>query len=457
MPEGFVAGNEMHRQTVPTNGPAATGDSAATDGWKTSNLKGYPIAIWPLLVGSSLVRAAGFAYPFLAFHVAGRGHGPGTVGAVLAAFGVGWGIGQLLSGWLVDRFGVRSSLVVTMLFAAVMLMSLAEARSVAALSVGATVVGLVYDAPRPVLGAGIAGLITDPERRSKVDAWRYSLINVGGGVAGGVGGLFAGWWGTPALYRINGVACAAFAAVAICGMPSSPRPTARIEKFGYRQAFSDTRLVLLFVSSLATLTAFMGLLAVMPMLMIACGLPASAYGQTQAANAVAVIAMTPLVTPWVSRRLHQKPRADILAAAAAWTAFCMGAGALASTTTGFAMAAIACAPGEIAWFVVGADIVHRIAPAAHPGRYHGVWSMTTAVAAVVAPFLASSSLIHGGRLLVAAATLAVGLIGTALCWPLARALALRPLLHPEMNPVRRAMFAEPARLVAQQQPIQGGP
>ncbi|OOK70162.1 hypothetical protein BZL30_6301 [Mycobacterium kansasii] len=49
--------------------------------------------------------------------------------------------------------------------------------------------------------------------------------------------------------------------------------------------------------------------------------------------------------------------------------------------------------------------------------------MTTAAAAVTAPILASCSLAHGGRLLMVGATVTAGLLGTALCAPLARALA----------------------------------
>lgn len=50
-------------------------------------------------------------------------------------------------------------------------------------------------------------------------------------------------------------------------------------KTGYRQAFSDKRLVLLFASGLATLTALMGFFSALPMLMRDCGLvPAPAAG-----------------------------------------------------------------------------------------------------------------------------------------------------------------------------------
>jgi MFS family permease len=391
---------------------------------RAQDITGYPAAIWLLLGGNLVVRAAGFAYPFLAYHVAARGHAAGVVGAVLATFGVGWLVGQLLCGWLIDHIGRRATLVATGLLAGVVLAQMAVARSVPSLMAGAAIVGLVYEAPRTVLGAAIAELIPDPQRRAKIDALRFSWLSIGAGIAGGAGGLLAGWLSIPVLYWINGIASAAFAIVAACALPST-RHAMAATKTVYRQAFSDSRLVLLFVASVAVLTAFMGFYAAMPMLMSRCGLGPGAYGCAQLANAVAVVALTPVIAPWVSKRVQHAPRIDILAGAVVWTTMCVAAIALARTVVGFTVAAAACAPGEIAWFIVGAGIVHRIAPPAYRGRYHGMWGLAGAVAAVVAPILASCSLVHGGAALVATTTVAAGLAGAILCVPLARALHRR--------------------------------
>lgn len=383
----------------------------------------FPAVIWVLLGGSLLVRSAGFAYPFLAFHVAERGNTAGAVGLVLAGFGLGWAAGQLLCGWLVDWLGARGTLVATMSVAATTLILMAGAHSVSALLAGAIVAGLVCDAPRPVLGAAITTLVSDPRRRAKLDSLRFGwILNAGAGIAGGVGGLLAGWWGTPVLYWINGIACAAFAVVAALFIPSCGVAGAAT-KAGYRQAFSDARLVLLCISSVATLTAMVGFITAVPMLMRAGGLGAGAYGFVQVVNAVAVTALTPLLSPWLSKQLATRSRLDILAGAGVWMTACMAAAALAHTTTGFALATAAGAPGEIAWFVIGAGLVHRIAPAANPGSYHGMWSMTMAAAAIIAPILAVWSLGHGGRVLIAVTTVTVGLLGAALCLPMARVVA----------------------------------
>ncbi len=390
---------------------------------KPSADPGCPPVIWLLLGGTFFVRALGFAYPFMAYFVAQRGHGDAAVGAVLAAFGVGWAVGQLVCGWLVDRIGGRATLVSSMLLAAVVLTLLACAHSVPALLVGAVLTGLVYDAPRPVVSAAITELIPDPKKQAKIDDLRYGwVLNAGAAITGGLGGLLAARIGTPALYVIDAGACAVFALVALVCIAPDRRRSVSVHKIGYRQAFSDKRLVLLLVSSVVTLTAFMGLFAALPMLMTASGLDVGSYGVTQLANAAAVVALTPMITPWLSRRLELGPRLDIMAAAATWVTVCMAAAAFAHTTAEFAIAAAACAPGEIAWFVVGAGVVHRIAPAAHRGRYHGIWGMALAIAAVAAPLLASYSLALGGPSLDAIATLTIGLTGAALCLPLARVL-----------------------------------
>ncbi len=263
-------------------------------------------------------------------------------------------------------------------------------------------------------------------------------MSIGRAVTGGLGGLLAGWSGVPVLYWINGIACAMSALVAACCVPAWARPpaapiapalmgsatSAGTGNVSYRRAFADGRLVLLFVSSLATLTAVRGLQATVPMLMTDSGLGVGEFGWVQLANAAAGIGLTALMTPWLGRRVaaRLRPRLDILAIAGAWTALSMGGAELAHTTLGFTVAAAVSAPGEIAWFVVAAGIVHSIAPPANHGRYHGIWSMTLAVASVVAPLIASYSLVHGGHLLVAAVTAAVGLVGAALCLPLAQAM-----------------------------------
>ena len=381
--------------------------------------------IWLLLGGSFLVRALGFAYPFLSYFVAERGHGPTVVSVVLAAFGAGWVIGQLVCGSLVDRIGERLTLVAAMAVAAVVLSVLATSHGVPMLIGGAVVFGLVFDAPRPVLSAAIAELIPDNAQRARIDAFRYGwVVNAGGAITGALGGLLAVRIGVPALFLVHAIACTTFAAMAIWFLPRRTRragPSTAMS--GYRLAFADKRLVLVYLSSAATLTAMTAVLADMPMLMSIQGLGADAFGWAQVANAVGVAALTPVVTPWLSKRIAVRSRLDILAAASLWAAVCMAGAAYATTTAQFSLACLGVAVAETAWFVVAVGIVHRIAPAAQRGVYHGIWATTLPVAWIVSPLLASFSLECGGQHMVAATTMLVGLLAAALCLPLARRLA----------------------------------
>ena len=170
------------------------------------------------------------------------------------------------------------------------------------------------------------------------------------------------------------------------------------------------------------MTAMTAVLADMPMLMSLQGLGADAFGWAQVANAVGVAAMTPLVTPWLSKRITMRPRLDILVAASLWAAVCMAAAAYATTTAQFSLVGLGVALGETAWFVVAVGIVHRIAPAAQRGLYHGIWATALPVAWIASPLLASFSLDCGGPHMVAASTLVVGAIGAVICLPLMRQL-----------------------------------
>ncbi|OBA71714.1 hypothetical protein A5641_10400 [Mycobacterium sp. 1554424.7] len=411
---------------VPGDDQGSTvGTSPAATGAKPTRAR-VPAVIWILLGANLLVRSAGFAYPFMAFHVAGRGHGAHAVSLVLAAFGVGWVVGQLVCGGLVDRVGCRSTLVVTMGLSTVVLMALAGAETFSTLLIGAALAGAVFDALRPVTGAIVTALLPEPEIRARVDAWRFAIVvNVGAGIAGGVGAMLADLIGTPGLFVINSIACAVVAAIGVWCLPRDRVQRMTSSKASYRQALRDIRLVLLFFSSVATLTTVIGLYAVIPLLMTAHGMSASAYSLVLVVDAVAITALTPLITPWLSRRVAVRARLDIMAAAAGWALVSMAAAAFARNTVSFSVAVAAIAPAVIAWFVVAADILHRIAPPAQLGRYHGLWGSALAVAAVVAPVLGSASLISGGTQLVGATTAAVGAIGVALCLPLARVIAPR--------------------------------
>ncbi|MGW0875324.1 MFS transporter [Streptomyces sp. NPDC002740] len=382
----------------------------------------WPPAIWALLVTTLVARSFGFAYPFLSYHLKHLGYATEAVGQVLAVFGIGWFLGQLLTGWAADCLGRRRTLVMAMATATVFLPLLAQAHDFAAVCTGAVIAGIVYDAARPVLSAVIADLIRDDAQRAAVNGWRHGAVNIGAALTGAVGGFLAAHLGFQILFWLNAAACAACALIAHRCLPADTLlATAPSSRVPMRAVTRDARLWLLWAASVFALTCAAGMFTALPMLMADDGLAATAYGWTQVANAGTVIALTPLLTPWLSRRCGgQRPMIGTLAASSLVLGVAMGSAGLADTTLGYSLAVAAAVPGEIAFFIAASDVLNKISPESARGLYAGIWGSTLAVAVIIAPVLAAVSLTYGGGVLAALTTLAAGAVGAALCLPLAR-------------------------------------
>ncbi|MEU0038670.1 MFS transporter [Streptomyces sp. NPDC006333] len=378
----------------------------------------WPPVIWALLLTTFTVRAAGFVYPFLSYRLDGLHLTPSAASVVLAAFGAGWLVGQVLCGWLADRVGRRATLASAMLLASAAFPVLAHVHTPVALTAAAAVSGAVYDAPRPVVAAVVADVIPDEAGRAKANGWRHFATNVGAAATGAVGGALAGRTGIPTLFWVNGAVCAVIAVLVLWVLPRETH-TAVVEHGGYREAITDPRLWVLWLASLLTLIPVGALFSALPLMMASDGLDAAAYGWTQVTSAVAVLVLSPLLNPLLARRAA---RPTAMVGPLALSGLVLGAGigsaGLASTTPGYSAAAFLAVPGEIVAFVASGDIVNRIAPPHARATYVGIWGTTLAAAIMCAPALAGWSLTHGGSGLAALTTLTCGFLGAAVCLPL---------------------------------------
>ncbi|HWU06067.1 MAG TPA: MFS transporter [Streptomyces sp.] len=371
-------------------------------------------------MGTFLVRAAGFVYPYLAYHLAARGVAAQTIPLILALFGAGWLAGQLACGALADRIGRRATLTGAMATAAVVFPVLAQSPTVPALAAASFVAGLVYDAPRPIVSAVIADTVPDEPTRARIAGWRHFATNLGAAATGAIGGMLAAPLGFPALFLVNAVVCALFAVIVLKTVPTGVRrDTAAPLQGSCRAAFRDTQLVLLWLASVFAFIPVTALYAVLPLMMAEDGLPPSAYGWSQAAGAAAVLILSPLMNGWLARRAcSPSPMVGLLAAGSVVLGVGMGSAGFASTSAGYAAAVVLAVPGEIIAFVAAADILNRISPAYSRGLYAGIWGTTLAAAVLLAPLLAGWCLVSGGHLLVALALTGCGLAGAAACLPL---------------------------------------
>lgn len=388
----------------------------------------WPRPVRALLIGTLVARSLGFAYPFLAYRLSsGLGYAPVTTGLVLAVFGVGWLVGQLCSGWAVDRFGYRATLLGTVVLGAATLPLLAVGTEVSWLLVAAGLAGLAYDAPRPAVSAAITDLVGDVRDRAAISGWRLGAINVGAAVTGGLGGLLADRVDYLTLCLANGASFLAFGAVVLPALPrqpGEPRDKDRSRAASVtRTAVGDSRLWLLCASSMAAMTCAVGLMSTLPLMMARDGLPTESYGWTQGVDAALVLALTPLLNPVLSR-LAGKPRP--LLAVQALSALVLGIGmgstGVAHTTVAYSVAVAVAVPGEIALYIVATELVTLIAPEGAIGTYHGAFGSVFAGAVVIAPLLAGGAMSLGGNSLAGLAVVACGVIAAVLCLPLDAAL-----------------------------------
>ncbi|MFD4412487.1 MFS transporter [Streptomyces sp. NPDC058475] len=378
----------------------------------------WPPVIWALLAATFAVRACGFVYPYLSYRLTEVHMTSTAASTVLAAFGCGWLVGQILCGALADRIGRRGTFAAAMLLAAVAFPLLAQVHTPLALTVAAAVSGAVYDAPRPVVAAVVADEIPTEAGRAKVNGWRHFATNVGAATTGAVGGALADPVGIPALFWVNGLMCAAMGLLGLRVIPRSG-PADAAQRGRHRDAFRDVRLWMLWLVSLLTLVPVAALFSTLPLMMARDQLSAASYGWTQVSSAAAVLVLSPLLNPLLARRAGRgRPMVGPLALSALVLGAGIGSAGLASTTVGYSAAAAAAVPGEIIAFVAAGDIVNRIAPPHSRATYAGIWGTTLAAAIMCAPVLAGWSLAHGGPGLVALTTVSCGLLGAAGCLPL---------------------------------------
>lgn len=375
-----------------------------------------------MLIGTLTVRASGTVYPFLGYRLSALGYSPAASGWVLACFGAGWLIGQPAVGWMTDHYGPRRALLAAMTVGAVGIPASIDAHSLPWLAAGAALAGAVYDAPRPVVSAVIATELPGEADRVRAGGWRHGATNLGAAIVGAAGGLLAARAGLTTLWWINGAGCAVMALMTAAWLPH--QATSAPAAANLRRPLADRRLWWLSAASLGALIPVLGMFSVLPLLMAARGLPPAAFGIVQVANAGTVLILTPLLNPWLSRTAGRRPLTRELAVSSALLGLAVGSSALARTTAGYAAAIVCSIPGEIGCFMAAGDLLNRISPPALRGAYSGLWGTTLALASCLAPLTASAAFARGGPHLVGAVIAAAGLLGTAMCLPLAR--TLRP-------------------------------
>ncbi|MFG3498620.1 MDR family MFS transporter [Streptomyces sp. NPDC047928] len=362
-------------------------------------VSGLPGGFWWLWTSTLVNRTGAFVLTFLSLYLTQElGHSAWYAGLVIALHGLGGIAGSPLGGMLSDRWGRRPTMVTGHLAAAVCAAMLAVVTSAWAIAVVVLLMGVAMQSVRPAIGATIADLVPDHDRR-RAYALNYWALNLGFAIAA-LGGGAAAFLGYRTLFVAEAVATTLCALIVFLrlgetrpdpatgsgpgsgvGGAAGPDTEARVSMLDVLRDAPFRTLVLLNLLVCFVFTApWVGL----PLTMASKGLAADSYGMVIAVNGVVIVGFQLLVNKVTEKRSP----AALLTVSSLLFAVGTGATALVGTPLMFAATVVVWTIGEMVHVPTNAAATARLAPAHARGRYQGVMGMSWSVAGFVAPITA---------------------------------------------------------------------
>ncbi|MCO5967022.1 MDR family MFS transporter [Actinoallomurus soli] len=341
---------------------------------------GLPRGFWALWTGSFVNRLGTMVEPFLAFYLTGvRGLSAGATGLVLALFGLGSIISQVVGGVLADRVGRRATLTGGMLATAAAMLALGYTTATPVLIVLVFVLGLTIDAFRPASQALLADLV-GPAERTRAFGLLFWAINLGFAVAMVLGGTLSRA-GFSWLFWIDAATSVMCGVLVWRAVPETRGRRAEREPGGLVDVLRDRVAVASVLVVLCYGIVYMQSYSTLPLAMRHAGLPPSAYGFAMALNGIGIVVVQPLIGAWLGRRDHSR----VLAAGTAVVGAGFGLTAFASSGWAFAATVLVWTLGEVLFAAVSTAIIADLAPAHLRGRYSGLYGTAFAAASLLGP------------------------------------------------------------------------
>ncbi|GHI72755.1 MFS transporter [Streptomyces nojiriensis] len=395
------------------------------------SVSGLPRAFWWLWTSTLVNRLGAFVATFMALYLTlDRGYSASFAGLVVALHGLGGVVSSLVAGVMTDRLGRRPTLLAAQTSTAFSVALLGFMEHPAAIAAVALLVGMTSNASRPAVAAMMADIVR-PEDRVRAFALNYWAINLGFAVSATAAGLIAeysylaGFLGEAALTLL----CAVLVFVKL--PESRPDRPARPEgasaaaageeepAIGLGTVLRDGRFMgvvgLSFLISLIFTQGSVGL----PVAMGSAGFSPRDYGLVIAVNGLLIVLLQIPVTAFIERRDPQKllvVSALLAGYGFALTAFAGPVWAYALTVCVWTLAEIVNSPTQM-------SLVVRLSPVHGRGRYQGVYNLSWAVAALVAPLMAGFLIDRYGADWLWGATGVLGTVAAAGYWLLMRGLS----------------------------------
>ncbi|SEE14271.1 Predicted arabinose efflux permease, MFS family [Streptomyces sp. 3213] len=352
-------------------------------------VSGLPREFWWLWTSTLVNRLGAFVSTFMALYLTlDRGYSATYAGLVASLHGLGGVVSSIGSGVMTDRLGRRPTLLIAQSSTAAAVALLGFVHDPLAIAGVAFLVGMASNASRPAVQAMMADIVR-PEDRVRAFSLNYWAINLGFAVSSMAAGFIA-----EVSYRagflLEAGMTAACAVVVFLRLPES-RPTVvadddgkkAVDAVGLGTVLRDGRFMSVVGLSFLVALVFQQGSVGLPVAMGEAGFTPADYGTAIAVNGFLIVALQIPVT----RLIEHRDAKRLLVVSSLLAGYGFGLTALAGSVGVFALTVCVWTLGEMINAPTQTGLVVRLSPVQGRGRYQGMYTLSWAVAALVAPLM----------------------------------------------------------------------
>ncbi|MGW6060693.1 MDR family MFS transporter [Streptomyces sp. NPDC055189] len=386
------------------------------------SVSGLPREFWWLWTSTLVNRLGAFVATFMALYLTlDRGYSATYAGLVAALHGLGGVVSSLGAGVMTDRLGRRPTLLIAQASTALSVVLLGFMKDPLAIAAVAFLVGMASNASRPAVQAMMADIVR-PEDRVRAFSLNYWAINLGFAISSAGAGFIAEF-SYLAGFLIEAVMTMVCAVVVFAKLPESRPVRTALEKesepdVGLGTVLRDGRFMGVVGLSFLVALIFMQGSVGLPVAMGEAGFTPADYGMAIAVNGVLIVALQIPVTRFIEHRDPQR----LLVVSALLAGYGFGLTAFAGSIGVFALTVCVWTLAEIVNAPTQTGLVVRLSPTHGRGRYQGMYTLSWAVAALVAPLMSGFVIDRFGAQWLWGTCAVIGTVAALGYWSLMRGL-----------------------------------
>ncbi|MFJ2651189.1 MDR family MFS transporter [Streptomyces sp. NPDC087420] len=408
-----------------------TGPTAIVSGLRRAtreSVSGLPREFWWLWTSTLVNRLGAFVATFMALYLTmDRGYSASYAGLVVSLHGLGGVVSSLVAGVMTDRLGRRPTMLIAQTSTAASVALLGFMHDPLAIAGVAFLVGMTSNASRPAVQAMMADIVR-PEDRVRAFSLNYWAINLGFAISS-AGAGFVAEYSYLAGFLGEALLTFACAVVVFLKLPESRPERVKVREEGAAEksvvpdvgmgaVLRDGRFMSVVGLSFLVSLIFMQGYVALPVAMGTDGFTSADYGLAIAVNGVLIVVMQIPVTRFIE---HRDPR-RLLILSSLLAGYGFGLTAFADSIAVYALTVCVWSMAEIVNAPTQTGLVVRLSPVHGRGRYQGMYTLSWAASALVAPLVGGFVIDHFGAVWLWGACAVLGTVAGLGYWLLMRGL-----------------------------------